>query len=234
MKQIILLLIIGLLSAKSIAQKADCIVAIDSLKGMYEGDCSGGKAAGTGKAKGADSYEGNFKNGYPDGQGKYTWRNGSFYDGAWKKGQRDGKGEMHYKTVGGKDSVVVTGYWKKDVYKGEYEHPYVVVTSTTEVGRIQATKIDAKINSITVSVESLGGGGSLYNSGNKATVVMTNNQVTRGSYLTKTQNTLGNKDVTTFRAVVYPFRAIFNIGNSIVEMEFFEAGNWDVLIPINK
>lgn len=68
------------------------------------------------------------------------------------------------------------------MYKGEYENPYVVVTNTTDVGRIQATKIDRKGNTITLSIESLAGGGSIYSSGTKASVVLTGTQVTRGSF----------------------------------------------------
>lgn len=232
MKQLFFLLLAGFCFAGISAQNTNCTVQLDSLKGTYEGDCSSGKANGFGKAKGADSYEGNFKNGYPEGQGTYTWKNGNYYKGGWKKGLKDGKGEMHL-YINNRDSMI-TGFWKKDVYKGEYEHPYVVITNTTDVGRIQATKVDRKGNTITLSVESLAGGGSIYGSGAKASVTLTGNQVIRGSYLTKTQNTLGNKDVNVFRSVTFPFRAIFTMGGSSVEIEIFEEGNWDIIIPINK
>ena len=41
-------------------------------------------ANGTGTATGTDSYTGQFKNGYPDGKGKYTWKNGE-YKGKFEK-----------------------------------------------------------------------------------------------------------------------------------------------------
>ena len=53
-----------------------CSVSVDSLKGEYNGDCKKGKAEGKGTAVGIDSYKGNFKNGYPNGEGKYIWKNG--------------------------------------------------------------------------------------------------------------------------------------------------------------
>ena len=67
----------------------------DSLQGTYKGTCKNGLANGHGTAIGIDSYTGQFLNGYPEGNGKYTWKNGSWYDGAWKKGVDDGKGTLH-------------------------------------------------------------------------------------------------------------------------------------------
>jgi hypothetical protein len=63
---------------------------------------------------------------------------------------------------------------------------------------------------------------------------MTSHQVMRGSYVSKSNNAMTNKEITTFRSVEFPFRATFNFGNAIVEIEFFEKGAWDVMIPINK
>ena len=51
------------------AKTQDCTVAVDALKGKYEGACKNGKAEGLGKATGTDTYEGNFKAGLPDGNG---------------------------------------------------------------------------------------------------------------------------------------------------------------------
>ena len=71
----------------------DCIVEKDSLKGTYTGDCKKGKASGHGKAIGADTYEGEFNSGWPDGEGTYTWSNGNIYKGSLKKGLKNGRRE---------------------------------------------------------------------------------------------------------------------------------------------
>ena len=36
--------------------------------------------------------KGNFKNGYRDGYGVYTWPSGETYKGHWKSGKKHGKG----------------------------------------------------------------------------------------------------------------------------------------------
>jgi hypothetical protein len=232
MKRSVFLFLLSFLGTRLMAQNAACTVQPDSLKGTYEGSCSSNKASGFGKAKGADSYEGNFKNGYPDGYGTYTWRNGNSYTGAWKKGLREGKGEMHFKKAIG-DSVV-TGFWKKDIYKGEYEHPYTIHNVTPEIGRVQISKMDAKGSGVALTVESLAGGGSLTSSRLQASVTLTAYQITRGQFMSKSQNTLTNKDVTTFRGLTFPFRGTFTFGASVIDIEIYEEGFWEINVPINK
>lgn len=234
MKHFFFLLLMVFCYGYTDAQNADCSVLTDSLKGTYEGGCSSSKASGFGKAKGADSYEGNFKNGYPDGQGTYTWKNGDHYTGAWKKGLREGKGEMHIKKGTGVRDSVFTGFWKKDSYKGEYENPYVIHNVTPDIGRMQVSKIDPKGSSISVTVENRAGGGSFASSGFQASTTMTAYQVTRGIFISKSQNTLTNKDVSIFRGATFPFRCTFTFGSSIVEIEIFEEGYWEINVPINK
>ena len=39
-------------------------------------------------------YDGDWKNGDKDGQGKMTYANGSVYDGDWKNGDKDGIGKL--------------------------------------------------------------------------------------------------------------------------------------------
>ncbi|MBK7432767.1 MAG: hypothetical protein IPI66_02005 [Chitinophagaceae bacterium] len=214
------------------AQSDPCLVSLDSLKGSYEGGCEKGKANGEGKAIGVHSYTGSFKNGLPDGQGKYTWPNGDFYFGGWKKGLKEGKGELHL-PVNGIDSVI-TGFWKKDMYKGQYENPYQIMNNSTDIGRVAVSKIRGNTMNITVTVENLVGGGSIYNQSLGANTRMTDHRVTRGIYQSKSSNLLTNKEVTTFQNVSFPFRIWMYFGNSNVEIEFFEEGSYDVNIPINK
>jgi hypothetical protein len=232
MKRIYLILFLGLFCKWTIAQTTSCAVLVDSIKGTYEGECKNGKANGTGKSVGTDTYDGEFKNGLPEGKGKYTWKNGDYYYGEWKKGLKDGKGELH-RFEGGKESLV-TGYWKKGNYRGEYANPYVINNVTTDIGRVEVTKITDKDFTLTVTVENLQGGGGA-GSGFQPTTVMTAHQVTRGSYVSKSNNVLTNKEVTTFRGIIFPFRVILNFGNStMMDIEIFEQGAWDVKVPINK
>lgn len=232
MKQIILFLIFSFSTAIAFSQNPDCKVLLDSLKGKYDGDCSNGKANGNGKAVGIHSYEGEFKNGLPEGKGKYTWPGGDYYYGGWKKGLKDGKGELH-RYEDGKETLV-TGYWKKDHYRGEYENPYLINNVTAEIGRVQVTKMDNRSSSVTITVENLQGGGSLSSNTFQTSSVMTAHQITRGSYVSKASNALPNKEVTIFRGIIFPFRGIYNFGNSMIDIEIFEEGAWDIVIPINK
>jgi len=214
------------------AQEADCKVLLDSLKGTYTGECKNGKANGTGKAVGIHTYEGEFKNGLPEGKGKYLWSNGEFYYGGWKKGLKDGKGELHRFENG--IATLITGYWKKGNYRGEYENPYLITNVTSDVGRVLVEKISDNEATITITVESLNTSSSLGRNSFQTTTVMTAHQVVRGQYVSKSSNALTNKEITVFRGVIFPFRCTFNFGNTMVEMEFFEKGAWDVMVPINK
>lgn len=232
MKQLTVFLFITFITVSSFAQNPDCKVLLDSLKGTYEGECSNGKANGNGKAVGINTYEGEFRNGLPEGKGKYTWSSGDYYYGGWKKGLKEGKGELH-RFENGKESLV-TGYWKKDNYRGEYENPYVINNVTPEIGRVQVAKVGSKDHSLTITVENLVGGGSLNSSQFQTSTTMTSHQITRGSYVSKSTNALTNKEITTFRGIVFPFRGVFNFGGSMIDIEIFEEGGWDVIIPINK
>ena len=233
MKQVLLTLLLVAITINVVcAQEADCKVLVDSLKGTYTGECKSGKANGQGKAVGINSYDGEFKNGFPEGQGKYTWSNGNYYYGSWKKGLKDGKGELH-QFENGKETRV-TGYWKKDNYKGEYENPYLITNSTSDIGRVQVAKMSSNEATVIITVESLHTTQSLSSGTFQTSTVMTAHQVTRGSYISKSNSALTNKEVTTFRGVVFPFRCTFNFGNSMIEIEFFEKGSWDVVVPVSK
>ncbi len=232
MKRLLMLLALSVSISNASAQTATCTVLLDSLKGTYEGECKNGKANGTGKAIGINTYDGEFKNGYPEGKGKYTWSNGNYYYGGWKKGQKEGKGELH-QFEDGKETLV-TGYWKKDNYRGEYENPYVITNVTPEIGRVQVSKMSNTESTISVTVESLVNSSSFTRSTFATTAVMTAHQVIRGQYVSKSNNALTNKEVTIFRGVIFPFRCRFEFGSSMIEIEFFEKGAWDVIVPINK
>jgi hypothetical protein len=63
---------------------------------------------------------------------------------------------------------------------------------------------------------------------------MTDFQITQGTYITKSNTKLPNSDVTVFRDIVFPFVATFNFGNSILQIEIYEEGEWDINVPILK
>ena len=110
----VLLLVIG---ALAYAQKSDsCRVLLKEIQGTYRGDCKDGLANGKGAAKGTDSYVGHFKNGLPEGKGRYTYQNGNTFDGYWSNGLKNGKGEFTYSMNGQK--MVQKGYWKDGDYAG--------------------------------------------------------------------------------------------------------------------
>jgi hypothetical protein len=209
---------------------ASCEVVLLPIVGQYTGECKNNKAHGMGKSVGMDTYEGEFKKGYPDGEGTYTWKNGDYYKGTLKKGQRQGKGEFHFLRTGAPDSVV-TGYWQKDNYKGRNLKPYIIANTTSDVGRVEVNNTGGKEKSITVSVISRVGTTSIGSAGNNI-VRMTSVNVITGRYLVKATNALTDKEITVFQQVEFPFRAIFMFGNAQVEIEFFDEGTWDVSVPV--
>lgn len=117
--------ILILFSGSILYAQKECKVLMPEISGSYTGKCKKGLAQGKGLAVGTDTYEGRFLKGLPDGDGKYTWKDGRIYEGSWIEGMRDGKGTMTYPTPG-EDSIVI-GYWKKDEYVGtEFIPPYKV------------------------------------------------------------------------------------------------------------
>ncbi|MEP6674247.1 MAG: hypothetical protein ABJA78_03805 [Ferruginibacter sp.] len=198
----------------SFAQTPSCEVLTDSLKGTYEGDCKKGKADGIGKATGADSYEGGFKNGFPEGTGTYKWKNGDWFTGNWKKGLMDGKGEYFTKT---KNSSLV-GFWKKNVYKGMYEKPYDVINQSDKVSHLDVNSLDKKGNIVIVSMVS----------GMLAQANVDDFQVVSGTYDRYNKREMIKTKVIEFQNVQFPFRVKFNIGGSPFEIQIFESGQWQV------
>lgn len=91
----------------------NCKVLVKNLQGQYNGKCKKGLAHGEGSAKGVDSYTGNFRKGYPNGFGVYTYKDGSNYIGKFKKGLKDGFGLLNTVTESG-DVVQNYGLWMAD------------------------------------------------------------------------------------------------------------------------
>jgi len=129
-----------LIANLTMGQQSDCKVLMPAISGKYSGECKKGLANGNGAAQGTDHYEGHFSKGLPDGQGIYTWPNGSYFQGQWEKGFKNGIGKMVYKSLAG-DSVV-TGYWEKDNYKGKKIIASYKITRNLGVVRYSFRKID--------------------------------------------------------------------------------------------
>lgn len=234
MKKLLFALLWTVCSAAVTAQ--DCTVKTDSLKGRYTGGCKNGLAEGTGTAIGVDTFTGNFKKGWPDGDGKYSWKNGSWYDGSWKHGKRDGKGT--YQTINtGKDSVILitAGFWKDDKYIGKFQKPYHIELFTTNVSEFSVRKLNSTDAEITINLKSVTGGASnLFNPSFPKTRLI-NIELIEGRFEQRVNDESSSKFVNSyiFRQVTFPFRAIFSFETQgakrqveRVGVEILESAKW--------
>lgn len=140
---LILLLLCGSLIY---AQTDECKVIKAEIAGTYTGDCKKGLAHGKGIAQGIDRYEGHFNKGLPSGTGTYRWANGVYYEGEWKNGLREGEGKMVYP-----DSVV-KGFWKQDKYMGKKIIPPYQIINSLSVSRSTFTKTPEKSNRVKIRI----------------------------------------------------------------------------------
>jgi len=230
----LVLLLIMFLATNSSLFSQGCTVDMDALKGTYTGDCKKGKANGTGKAVGTDTYEGEFKSGIPDGAGIYTWSNGNTFKGAFQKGLKNGEGEMIYKFTDKSDSIV-KGFWKKDLYVGRFEYPYKILTKTKKVTRADikpastatGQQVIIRVSSTSSSAGTISGG------------LLPKMQPTlflqKGSYLRSDVNdTYATKSETILYDVIYPFQMRVEMRDEAVEFVINEAGNYVVEVTINQ
>jgi hypothetical protein len=156
MKNLILIVITLFLAQITNGQTDSCKVLLEKISGSYNGECQNGLANGKGKSIGDDTYIGIFKDGLPDGKGKYLFKNGDVFNGYWKNGHKEGKGIFKYAINGEKHSL--TGYWKKDEFAGTTE-PNVTyrVTSTSGINNYSVEKkksVSENGNEITISIKS--------------------------------------------------------------------------------
>lgn len=103
-----------------IARAQDCKVLVKEIAMEYKGDCKKGLAHGKGIATGTGfTFDGEFKKGYPDGNGTLTIaEDGKVFTGEWKRGEVYGKGVLKEK-----NGIVNKGYFKGKItgfiYMGE-------------------------------------------------------------------------------------------------------------------
>lgn len=227
----LLLIVLSVISGNLIyAQDVRCNVLLDSLKGTYAGECQNGKANGTGKAVGVDTYEGQFVDGYPEGKGMYIWKDGHYYIGQFKKGKLNGTGEMYYESAGGEDSLK-SGYWKKNKYKGLYERPYIIHRSTNKILDINCRQMNKKENNITIEAFRVSSAGTNFRNSGVLLPYVKRVIVTEGSYSDSQSTHLANSASTILLKAVFPFRAtIYLTGDDFFDISLLEKGEYEISV----
>lgn len=203
--------------------QSDCAVNLESIKGIYTGACNNGKANGNGKSVGTDTYEGAFLNGFPEGNGMYTWKDGHYFIGNFKKGKINGEGKMYYEAANGQDSII-TGFWKNDKYVGQYEKPFKVIDQSSRISKLDIRMARGGKANGQISISSTRLGAEVY-----TTPVITDVQTMSGQYLSKTASQLTKSSVLRVQQIIFPFRARFVYASGdVFEVIFNEAGDYDI------
>ena len=88
---------------------------------IYDGNWKLGKKDGEGKKEYANGkkYEGHWENDHINGKGKMTYDNGDIYEGDWKHSEKHGNGKMTYA-----NGDIYEGNWFNDIREGEGEMTY--------------------------------------------------------------------------------------------------------------
>lgn len=133
-------------------------VLMSEISKSYKGDNKAGLANGKGTAKGVDTFTGEFKNGLPDGKGKYTYENGNNFSGYFTKGLKNGKGVFNYSING--QSFTQKGYWVNGEYVGNTNPEELYnVSNISGIESYTITKVQDSGLGITFSIT---GGGIKY------------------------------------------------------------------------
>jgi hypothetical protein len=92
----------------------------------YEGEFKDGKPNGQGTLISPDGYKyvGQWKDGKQDGQGNYYHVDGGRYVGEWKNGRRNGQGNYYYTERLGRDGARYVGEWKNGRRNGQGNYYY--------------------------------------------------------------------------------------------------------------
>jgi hypothetical protein len=133
-----------------LAQESGCKVLVPAIADSYSGGCKNGLAHGKGIAKGIDTYEGQFSEGFQDGTGTYTWADGKVYKGLWEKGLKEGKGKLIYHLA--KSDSIVSGFWKNDHYAGDKFIPAYRIVRSMGVVRTNFRKISEKGSDVAIKI----------------------------------------------------------------------------------
>ena len=206
-----------------------CKVELNSLKGIYKGECKNGFAHGNGEATGIDRYVGLFKNGLPNGKGIYYYNNHDYYSGSFQNGIKEGKGEAHYLREGKPDSVV-KGYWSGNEYRGKTYKTY----STAEMpffDRVEIIPSGESGNMLTIETSSTTGS---LDYGYRFTVIDV--AATDGSFINKLETSLNPvKSIASYRLSNFPVRLHITLSNGkAFNLELYKNANWSVKLYVNK
>lgn len=142
------------LSSSLVFSQESCEVLKEDIKGVYKGDCKNGLAHGKGLAVGENKYEGEFKKGFPDGEGMITYSDGGIYFGNWKNGLKEGEGKYSI-NLNGKDSIA-DGIWKNDNYEGKKPTKQYEVIKKVSVSRYTIRKVGDISKMVSVKASSKG------------------------------------------------------------------------------
>jgi hypothetical protein len=211
----------------------DCQVFVDSLIGTYTGDCKSGKANGIGLAKGTHSFKGDFKKGWPDGYGTYTWSNGNYYIGEFKTGKKEGKGDLFLKKENGEDSIL-TGFWQNDVYIGTTLNGYEVKQVSGGITRSKIDSFSSSVPIIVFEIDNMLGGSMSIATGTVSQVYVDEILVRKGDFQGTEKTNNGKKTVTRILRPTFPFCARFQLGKEFIDIEFTDARSWKVKIDITR
>jgi len=230
----------------SVILSQSCIVSVDSLKGHYTGGCKHGKANGFGTAIGTDTYTGNFRNGYPEGEGKYTWKNGTWYNGNWKAGLFEGNGTFNKVEDKKTDSAtLITGFWEEGKYMGKFQKPFSITSLTNGINDVSGRKIGDSKSEITISVTSTTAGGSSLNIPVLPKPKLVNIELFEGRFMQQIDNETSRiTNKYTFRNVTFPFYAIFTFETTgtnpmplpleKIKVEITESSSWYIQVKIDN
>jgi hypothetical protein len=235
----LLLLIAQIFVVNSFAQDNvnACKVLADSLKTSYIGDCKKGLAHGKGVAIGADWYRGEFRYGYPNGQGEYHYSDSSVFVGEFLEGLREGKGVCRMPRIGMPDSVL-TGYWSGDIYRGKQYRNYSTDISSL-YDRVEILASNNTGNRIVFEVSTTSGipNQSLRITENGYLLSLVELVAVDGGNKVRLLSNYasGLKNVWTYEIAEFPLhlRGRFSDGRTF-NLELFKSANWTVRIFVNK
>jgi len=131
----VILLLISVMIPIFVSAQQTCKVLLPELDSIYAGECKRGLANGSGEAWGKFYYKGKFVNGYPHGEGRAEYPDGTVYNGSWKDGLRNGKGTVTFRENG--DLVEKTWIWKNDVKQKEMLPAAYKIITQRNIGRLR-------------------------------------------------------------------------------------------------
>lgn len=199
----------------------NCKVLKPEISGKYKGECRKNLANGYGTAIGVDVYEGDFRNGLPEGKGVYMWSTGEYYRGDWKKGKRNGIGYYRFRYYD-RDSIMY-GKWSNDVFTGPVEFKRYEINVKSGIDRYTFKKKSEVKDRVLIITYQNG----MYNTGITNFLISSSSgyETSRGQYIG-------------FEGVKYPvtIKVTYTTWNKLrtaqyyVEFDFTinEPGDWEV------